>query len=361
MQRRAMLGWTAAILISLLLHVLILGGIQIDFGFLKPVPDVVSVHLGVVSKPEQQKTIAPVQQTEPAQAHTEDVLPEPLLDEAPLRSEMASVMPEPAPTVDTVPPISETATTAAAVADQSSASASTDVQQATPTADLAPPELKEERPQPHHHVESDFDILRGIGGTKIGQTHIRYEANQEGGYQLESISEAKGLASLLIAGKLEQRSEGLLSEQGLVPQRFEYVFGKNKTQRALFDWEHQQILLETSKQSLTQVLPAGSQDLLSFMYQFMFVPPLQQMQLTITNGKRLKEYSYSFVGEEDLMTAIGMLRTLHIENINDDGDEKTEIWLATDLRYLPVKIRKTEEDGSVIEQVITQLKTDMLQ
>ncbi len=359
MQRRAILGWAAAILISLLLHVLILGGIRIDFGFLKPEPDVVSVHLGAVGKPEQQKMIAPVQQAVPAQAHTEDVLPEPLLDEVPQSSEEVSATPEPAPTDDTVPPISETAAIAPeAVADQNSALVSTDVQQA---ADLAPPELKEERPQPHYHVESDFDILRGIGGTKIGQTHIRYEANQEGSYQLESISEAKGLASLLIASKLEQRSEGLLSEQGLVPQRFEYVFGKNKMQRARFDWEHQQILLETSKQSLTQALPTGSQDLLSFMYQFMFVPPLEQMQLHITNGKRLKEYSYSFVGEEDMLTAIGMLRTLHIENINDDGDEKTEIWLATDLRYLPVKIRKTEEDGSVIEQVITQLKTDMLQ
>lgn len=309
---------------------------------------------GGVSKPEQQqKTIAPIQQAQ-TQAPVEDVLPEVPLEASPQNAEEAAVTPAPEQGFDTTPPISEMA------ADQQHALAATDVQNATPSAALALPEQTEVRPQPYHYVESEFDILRGIGGRKIGQAHIRYEANQDGGYQLESISEAKGLASLLIAGKLEQRSEGLLTEQGLVPQRFEYVFGKNKTQRASFDWQHQQILLETSKQSLTQALPTGSQDLLSFMYQFMFVPPLQQMQLHITNGKRLKEYSYSFVGEEDMLTAIGMLRTLHIENVNDDGDEKTEIWLAMELDYVPVKIRKTEEDGNVIEQVITQLKTDML-
>ncbi|MDP2247929.1 MAG: DUF3108 domain-containing protein, partial [Nitrosomonadales bacterium] len=58
---------------------------------------------------------------------------------------------------------------------------------------------------------------------------------------------------------------------------------------------------------------------------------------------------------------IGIVRVMHRENVNDDGDEKNEIWLAVDYRFLPVKIRKTEKDGSVIEQVMTNIKTDILQ
>jgi len=102
----------------------------------------------------------------------------------------------------------------------------------------------------------------------------------------------------------------------------------------------------------------GTQDLLSFMYQFMFVPPLQTMQLSITNGRKLGVYDYSFEGEEIIATKMGNLNTIHILRSADEGDEKTELWLALDYQYVPVKIRKTEKEGKVYELLVTSLKTE---
>lgn len=215
---------------------------------------------------------------------------------------------------------------------------------------------------PYRLVESEFDILRGVDGYKIGQSKMRYELNDDGSYLLESMSEAKGIASLFVSGSLLQRSEGVVTEQGLQPRSFLYQYGsRNKTRRADFDWKSGSLVIETDGDSRSVNLPVGAQDLMSFMYQFMYIPPLQEMSLNITNGKRLKVYHYSFVGEEDLSTRMGSMRAIHIENINDDGDEKAELWLALEYNFLPVKIRKTEDDGSVIEQVITQIYTELLQ
>ncbi len=44
----------------------------------------------------------------------------------------------------------------------------------------------------------------------------------------------------------------------------------------------------------------------------MFTPPLNQIQLVITNGKQVKTYHYLFEGEEEIKTKLGTLRTLHI-------------------------------------------------
>lgn len=210
------------------------------------------------------------------------------------------------------------------------------------------------------YVETDFDIRRSIGGGKVGVTHISYQAQADGSYVINSVSEAQGLLSLFLSDKLVQRSEGQVTENGLRPTQFLYQYGDkaNKKQLALFDWQAGQLTLQTGKGTKTEPLPAGTQDLLSFMYQFMFVPPLEQMQLSVTNGKSLSAYTYSFEGEEQLSTKMGDIKTLHILKKGDDGEEKTELWLAVDYHYLPVKMRKTDDDGSVVEQAATHISTN---
>ena len=105
-------------------------------------------------------------------------------------------------------------------------------------------------------------------------------------------------------------------------------------------------------------LAEGAQDLLSFMYQFMFVPPLQEMHLTITNGRRLRTYDYRFDGEVQLETEVDTLRCIKISRTSSDGEEKTELWLAADYHYLPVRMRKTEEDGTETDRIVSRLVTE---
>lgn len=221
---------------------------------------------------------------------------------------------------------------------------------------LTPPEPEK---TVYSHVETEFEVMRGVNTSAAGVTRIVFNINANGHYSIISTTEAKGLVSLFF-GSLTQKSEGTVTENGLKPNFYSYQYGNDakKSQTANFAWDDNVVHMHSSKGDTTANLVAGTQDFLSFMYQFMFVPPLDSMQITMTNGKRLRTYSYSFEGEETITTKLGELKTIHLLKGSSDED-KTEIWLATDYQYLPVKIRKTEKDGTVIEQIAANIRTKM--
>lgn len=221
--------------------------------------------------------------------------------------------------------------------------------------------LREAEPEKtaYSHVETEFEVMRGSNTSAAGVTKIVFSINANGYYSIISTTQAKGLVSLFF-GNLTQKSEGTVTEKGLKPDFYSYQYGNDakKSQTANFDWVNNVLHMHTYKGDSSASLVAGTQDFLSFMYQFMFEPALETMQITMTNGKRLRTYTYSFEGEETITTKLGELKTIHLLKGSSDED-KTEIWLATDYQYLPVKIRKTEKDGTVIEQIATNIRTEI--
>ncbi len=217
----------------------------------------------------------------------------------------------------------------------------------------------------YRYVDTEFDVRTNldakVDSSAAGKAKIVYQLLPDGAhYQLKSLIEAKGLAALLIPDLL-QTSEGSLNHAGLQPRHYLYQFGnkKNKTFSADFNWEQKQLDLHSANGDQTLVLAEGTQDLLSFMYQFMFVAPLQTMQISITNGKKIGIYDYSFAGEELIATKMGNINTIHLVRMVAEGEKKTELWLALDYQYVPVKIRETEKQGKVYELLVTRLKTEM--
>jgi len=211
---------------------------------------------------------------------------------------------------------------------------------------------------PYTYVYTEYEITSGNDMGIIGTTQITFNMNvRMNTYQLKSISEAKGLAAIFLS-KLEQHSEGEIDENGLKPTYYAYQYGNNpeKNQYAHLLWSEGLIEMTSKKGKKSAPLPEGTQDFLSFMYQFMFTPPLNAMQITMTNGKYIRTYTYSFEGEESIATKLGELKTLHLLK-SGDSQEKTEVWLALDYQNIPVKIRKTEKNGEVLEQTVTTIST----
>jgi hypothetical protein len=233
---------------------------------------------------------------------------------------------------------------------------------ASPEVATAPPveeePVKQEEPAATlpHHIAIEFNIMRkgGVVGT---ERHV-YDYGERG-YTLTSVAKPRGLYALALSD-LVQKSEGQVTPQGLKPERFSYQYGSkpDKAQKAVFNWEQGKLAMQAGSRKLEVPLNKGAQDLMSFMYQFMFVPPLQQMQLAITNGKRFRTYDYGFEGEELVETGLGKVNCLHIARSSDDGEEKTELWLAADYHYLPLKFRKTEKDGTVLERIATRVQME---
>jgi hypothetical protein len=329
-----------AILFSLVLHIVAFDGLDfLSLPDVEPMSDNIEARI-VMPKPVAQAAAKPARKMEqPRPAPPPEVLtppPEPVIEPAAELPNPVEEMPEPIPEISVTPePVAEEAVT-------------------------------ESRPLVASYIESDFELRRRTDNSTeagtVGIAHISYKTDTEGRYSIISVAEAKGLVSLFLSGKLRQESQGRVTAKGLQPERFVYQYGGDeaKAQRATFDWSAGTLAMESAKGKNTVPLVAGTQDLLSFMYQFMFTPPLQEMKLSVTNGKRLRTYDYSFEGEERIATKMGEFSTLRIAKSSADGKDRTDVWLAMDYHYIPVKIRKTEENGTVIEQIVTRFSTDIL-
>jgi hypothetical protein len=344
--------WRAfiALTLSLIIHLVILGGLDLHMPSLHRAESIIDMRLVQPSAPPVlDKVAAPVQQVRKPRPKP---APPPPPENPPAAPEAQAASPDTQPAEPNV-----------AAGDQ----AQDNQAAASDSAESATAENAENQPaglilNTSAYIEMDFDLRRKADGGTVGVAHISYKQRPDGTYKLSNVAEAKGLMSLFLSGQLVQTSEGKVTTSGLQPVQYVYQFGDkaDKSQHATFDWQAGKVTLENSRRTVSVALPDGTQDLLSFMFQFMFEPPQKEMQLSITNGKKLRSYAYSFEGEDQLQTKIGNLRTMHIGRSTGDGDEKTELWLAVDLHYLPVKIRQTEKDGSVIEQIVTSLSTDIL-
>lgn len=339
---------------SILLHIAFLSEFSISLPQLVDDSQTLDMHL--VQQKTSQTSIQPAGKTSlPQPEHNAPEHSAPKASAAP--PPLAEDIPAPAP-ANAVSQIEDKALNTPADTEQAGNEPPKTISDTAETAEISQTEEAPAQPV-YRHVETEFEVLRGGSTSAAGVSKIVFNIDANGHYSIISTTQAKGLASLFF-GNLTQKSEGTVSEGGLKPNFYSYQYGSDasKSQTANFDWANNILHMHSANGDSSAKLVAGTQDFLSFMYQFMFTPPLDSMQITMTNGKRLRTYTYSFEGEDAVTTKLGDLKTIHLLKSSGD-EEKTEVWLASDYQYLPVRIRKTEKDGSVIEQIAAAIKTSV--
>ena len=245
-------------------------------------------------------------------------------------------------------PVAETATFPAEAAATPDATAPTKAPEAAipPPAAVVPAPVEPAAPPMPRQVAIKFTVYKGLNGFDVGRAEQTWQLDGEH-YTISSVAEATGLFSLFASGKHVQVSRGEVGGDGLRPSsyRVERGQGADKTDTAQFDWGAMTLALASGSDKRTLKLPEGTQDLLSFIYQLAFAPPQRSVvQLTLTNGRKLDSYAY-WVVEEALDTPMGRLKTLHLGKQREEGEKDTEVWLAADYHYLPVKISQVDKDG----------------
>ena len=197
-----------------------------------------------------------------------------------------------------------------------------------------------------------------LNGTRIAVLNERFEATGDT-YHITSDTNAVGVFALLQKRSLKLVSEGRVIKNGLQPFRFEGRRNNDDSRQvaAEFDWPGTQLTLQFDGKTATVALPAGTQDRLSVMYQFMFLryDQIKQLDVAMTNGRKLDRYHYTIMPDVELDTPLGRMTTLHLIKQRKADDTATEIWLAPQHNFLPVKMLIVEHDGSRYEQIITRL------
>lgn len=213
------------------------------------------------------------------------------------------------------------------------------------------------RATPPAAVNASYDVYRD--GLHVATVEESYE-NTGARYHIVSHSNPAGLLALFVRAKVKVQSNGAVTPAGLQPEQLQYgrLDDPSKNVSAVFDWQARELHMTFDGRNETVQLPAGTQDRLSVMYQFMFVPAdqLRELAFQMTNGRKIEPYRYQLAGSEQLDTPIGKLDTLHFVKQREPGENGTEVWLAPERNLFPVKLLILENDGSTFEQVITQLE-----
>ena len=212
-------------------------------------------------------------------------------------------------------------------------------------------------PPAPHAIAAGYNVA--WNGMQVAVMNETFEA-RDGGYRIVSESHAVGLAAMFLRQPLRLESNGRLTATGLQPLHFE---GKRsdtdpRRARADFDWQAGELTITRDGRTDVLKLPPTTQDLISSMYQFMFLEleKQQHFELAMTNGRKLDHYLYTVQAGVEIETPLGRMTTLHLVKQRRPDEGGIEIWLAPQHRYLPVKLVVLEESGSRYEQVITKLE-----
>lgn len=210
-------------------------------------------------------------------------------------------------------------------------------------------------------VSASYHVYRN--GSHIATINETFETRDQD-YRIVSESHAVGLFALFQRQPARFVSHGRLTEAGLRPLHFEGKRGESDPRRvrAEFDWQAARLTLEHGGRTETMTLPRGTQDRLSFLYQFMFIAPglagQRKLALDMTNGRKLGHYLYAVQPGVDIDTPIGRMTTVHVVKQHQPDESGTELWLSPQHRFLPVRMLVQEEDGSRYDQVITKLEVN---
>ena len=76
----------------------------------------------------------------------------------------------------------------------------------------------------------------------------------------------------------------------------------------------------------------------------------------VADGKRVTSYTYKVAGRERVKTPAGEFDALKLVKRKDNPlDKATEVWLAVDQQYIPVRILVVEKDGTRLDQVAVKI------
>lgn len=206
-------------------------------------------------------------------------------------------------------------------------------------------------------VKATYKVLKN--GIWIGTVEEQF-LREGDTYKIKSETASAGALNWFLRDRLIVSVSGKIDLAGLQPTTYDYSrqSDNKKGIHAQFDWEKNQIISTREGKTETFDLPAGTQDRISAMYQFMFAPPRTvEVTVVMSQGKKAEPYRYRKQGEPVLKTNAGELRTVHYKRDAKEGESKAELWLARDRYYLPVRIIFTDPKGVTLEQALASLET----
>jgi hypothetical protein len=184
-------------------------------------------------------------------------------------------------------------------------------------------------------------------GMAAGTAQLQLQQLEDGRWSYQSLSTARGLFRIAMPAELRSRSVFSIRDGRILPDRFTADDGassSSKDQDLQFDWSAGRITGVAEKRRVDLPLKPGVLDTMSVQIALMhelLVGNTPRYFVLVDKGK-IKDYNYTAIGEENLVTPIGEFRTLIFRSSRPGSDTGTYFWCAPELGYLPLKVERRE-------------------
>lgn len=196
-------------------------------------------------------------------------------------------------------------------------------------------------------------------GMNVGISEHELRRIGQNTYSAESISKPH-LAILPFNN--HERSQFTLEDSKIKPQRYDFkTEEKGKTIVGLveFDWPAQQIRKSIYKGAeKEEPLPEDALDRITYTLQLRQDLKNRKGPFTYTviEPRKIKQYTFNITGEESINTPFGKFNTVKLEHVSENGERRTQLWLAKDFDYLLIKLTQTKKGTLQSEALLKQLK-----
>jgi Protein of unknown function (DUF3108) len=168
-------------------------------------------------------------------------------------------------------------------------------------------------------------------------------------------------ASALLVLSRTEKSVGLLSPQGLAPQRYSSSGTGRSEQATHFRREIGKIQFSNNKPD--EILLVGAQDQLSALVQLAGIiggdPEryriVNRIQMQVAGLSSAEVWEFSLEGVSDINLPAANMQALKLSRSpRNEFDQRLELWLSPQLGYLPIRIRQSSSTAP--EQDFTDLR-----
>jgi len=182
-----------------------------------------------------------------------------------------------------------------------------------------------------------------------------------GHYVFETHVNPNMLARLFIGRDAVERTVLELTPQGMRPLSWETSDGKSGSKgdgQLQFDWDTRRVTGTYEGKAVDLPLAPGTRDRLSIQIVAMtsLLRGEQPGTISMVNGDKIKEYTYTRGATEELDTRLGKLDTVIYESTRAGSNRVSRVWQAPALEYLPVRAEQIRKGK--VETVMTLLKLE---
>jgi hypothetical protein len=170
-------------------------------------------------------------------------------------------------------------------------------------------------------------------------------------YEFTSIIMAKGMLKLARPKPAVERSHFRVDADGIRPVEFWYEDGSRSGEdnlHVVFDWDRGVATFTSAESRREMAVPKGAVDRGSLQVARMrdFASPEVPRSYTIVDDESVAEYEYTDNGTATITTKAGSHATRVFTQQRAGSSRTTQVWVAPDLRFLPVRIEQ-RRDGEV--------------